>query len=268
MIYIIIGIILLVLLIIYFYYEDFKLKVTGYNLETKKIQKDYKIIQISDFHNRKNKWFHKQVINTIKKEKPDIIVITGDLIDKDDSTYAKEFIKKIYKLSKIYYVPGNHEYIFGGYPELKDILIKHNITVLENNMVSLDNNIDLYGIKDPIFGMPGDETEVVKRYLDEFNLNEKKYNILLSHRPEQFKNYINKKFDLVFTGHAHGGQFILPFIGPVFSPHQGLFPKYARGIHNKNNTNMIVSRGLGNSLYAFIRINNRPELIIVSLLKK
>ena len=266
MIYIIIGIIIL-LTILYFIYEDNVLKVTKYNLTSKKIKGDFKIIQISDFHNLRSKYLHNQIVKTINKEKPNIIVITGDLIDKDDNKYASILINKIKKMSKIYYISGNHECIFGGYNDLKQMLIKNNVTVLDNEYISINDDIDLYGIKDPSFDLPNDEDIITKQYLNNFNINEKKYSILLSHRPEKYNIYVDKKFDLVFTGHAHGGQWILPIIGPIFSPHQGMFPKYARGIHKKNNTSMIVSRGLGNSLNACIRINNRPELVIVSLSK-
>ena len=90
MIYIIIGlvVVLLILLVIYFYYEDFKLQVTKYSLKSNRIKKKLKIIQISDFHNERNKWLHRQIVDTIKREKPDLIVITGDLIDKDDNKYT------------------------------------------------------------------------------------------------------------------------------------------------------------------------------------
>lgn len=268
MIYIIIGMIIIVLLILFFYYEDYKLKVTKYSITDNRIKNDFKIIQISDFHNNKNKWLQNQVVNTIKNENPNIIVITGDLIDKDDHKYAEEFIKKIHKLSKIYYVPGNHEYIFGGYPKLKEILLKYNVNVLENEYTSINDYIDLYGVKDPDSKMTGDDKSYMEESLKAFKLNNKKYSILLSHRPELFDIYIQNKYDLVFTGHAHGGQVIMPLIGPLYSPHQGVFPKYARGMKEKDNTKMIISRGLGNSLFAIIRVNNKPELIIVSLSNK
>ena len=265
MIYIIIGVIIIVLLITFFYYENFKLRITRYNLESKKIKDNYKIIQVSDFHNRKNKRFHNKVVDIINKEKPNIIVITGDLIDVDDCTYAEKLLERIYNIAPIYFVPGNHECIFGGYPDLLNILDKYNVNVISNKCISLDNNIELYGIKDPSFYIPNDDKESIDKYLSKFNINTKKYSILLSHRPEVLDIYSKYKFDLVLTGHAHGGQVIAPLIGPLYAPHQGVLPKYARGIYKKNNTSMIVSRGLGNSLYAIIRINNKPELVIVSL---
>ncbi len=86
----------------------------------------------------------------------------------------------------------------------------------------------------------------------------------MSHRPEYFKTYVNSNIDLVLTGHAHGGQFRLPFIGGLVAPNQGLFPKYDSGLFTENNTNMVVSRGIGNSIIP-VRINNRPEVIIINL---
>jgi len=96
------------------------------------------------------------------------------------------------------------------------------------------------------------------------NVEKTDFQILLSHRPELLSVYSQYDIDVVFTGHAHGGQIRIPFIGGVFAPHQGFFPKYTSGIHTQNNTTMIISRGLGNSTFPF-RINNRPELVVVTL---
>ena len=95
------------------------------------------------------------------------------------------------------------------------------------------------------------------------NLSEK-YFILLSHRPETFEAYVMEDIDLVLSGHAHGGQFRLPFRGGVVAPNHGLFPKYDAGIYTKNNTTMIVSRGVGNSIIP-VRFNNRPEIVVVTM---
>jgi predicted MPP superfamily phosphohydrolase len=90
------------------------------------------------------------------------------------------------------------------------------------------------------------------------------YTILLSHRPELFEVYAQHTVDLVFSGHAHGGQFRIPFVGGLIAPNQGLFPKYDAGIYEEGNTTMVVSRGIGNSIVPF-RINNRPEIVLVEL---
>jgi hypothetical protein len=90
------------------------------------------------------------------------------------------------------------------------------------------------------------------------------YTVLLSHRPELFDAYAANGIDLALCGHAHGGQIRLPLIGGLFVPNQGLSPKYSEGVHEKGQTKMAVSRGLGNSI-APVRINNRPELVVITL---
>jgi predicted MPP superfamily phosphohydrolase len=120
------------------------------------------------------------------------------------------------------------------------------------------HTISLIGIDDPAF-----QTESVSHVLQKLTA-EDSYTILLSHRPELFDTYVKNGIDLAFTGHAHGGQFRLPFVGGVIAPHQGFFPKYDSGLYTKNTTNMLVSRGVGNSMIP-MRFNNRPEIIVVEL---
>lgn len=122
------------------------------------------------------------------------------------------------------------------------------------------------GLADLSFSMQDsaiDSKEMVSRALEPL-IEEDTYTILLSHRPELFDTYAASQVDLVFSGHAHGGQIRLPLIGAVFAPNQGFFPKYNAGIYRKDRTQMIVSRGLGNSIFP-IRLNNRPELIAATL---
>src|SRR5699024_4548454 len=108
------------------------------------------------------------------------------------------------------------------------------------------------------------EEEAVAHDIKNLSYDNDTYSILLSHRPELFATYVSAKVDLVFTGHAHGGQFRIPFIGGLVAPHQGLFPQYTFGIYEEKATKMIVSRGLGNSIIP-LRINNHPELVVVKL---
>ena len=123
------------------------------------------------------------------------------------------------------------------------------------------------GIKDPAFRdehLPEDEKSIARRAIEELQEEDDCYTVLLSHRPELFDLYVDSGMDLVFTGHAHGGQFRLPFIGGIIAPHQGFFPEYDGGQFNQGNTTMIVSRGVGNSIIP-IRFNNRPEIVLVTL---
>lgn len=223
---------------------------------------NFKIAQISDLHDKN---WGQTLIRPLLEEKPDIIVITGDLIDsnKPDIYQAAELIKQIKQIAPIYFVSGNHEAWSGFYSELKDSLLKHDVTILDNNSVTLKINgaeILLLGIEDPAFFPNGTNIEELKALTNGFP----GFSILLSHRPELFSTYVSHDISLVLSGHAHGGQFRLPFIGGLIAPDQGFFPAYTSGIHKENNTQMIISRGLGNSIIP-IRVNNRPELIIIEL---
>ena len=114
--------------------------------------------------------------------------------------------------------------------------------------------------------MDGDVIEqryMVESKLKDLNLQDG-FQLLLSHRPELFDIYVSTDIDLVLCGHAHGGQFRIPFIGGIVAPNQGLFPKYDAGIFSENETTMVVSRGIGNSIIP-IRLNNRPEIVMIEL---
>ncbi|MBQ2921632.1 MAG: metallophosphoesterase, partial [Tyzzerella sp.] len=144
------------------------------------------------------------------------------------------------------------------------------VIILEDKCIGLDKSeetISLLGVNDPSFQTDylfGDSETVMQSKLQEIINEEDTYTILLSHRPELFEVYTESKVDLVLSGHAHGGQFRLPFVGGLVAPNQGLFPKYDAGLYTEENTNMIVSKGIGNSILPF-RFNNRPEVILIEL---
>lgn len=262
-----------ILISLYLYYEDNFLKVTHYEIKDKNIPSgfnNYKIAQISDYHNTKSSLIKNGIINTLKKEKPDIIVITGDLVDRNrtDIKVSLDLIKEIKDISPIYYVNGNHESAIKDYDKLKEGLMKLDVIVLENSSVNLEkngSNITLIGINDPTISKDygTSNSEIITKELEEFT-KDNTYKILLSHRSEQLDTYSQNNINLVFTGHSHGGQVRVPFIGGLYAPHQGFLPKYTSGVHIKGKTHLVISRGIGNSTFPF-RINNRPELIIVNL---
>ena len=273
---IIIGfIILLVVIIIYLYYEKNTLDVSRYNIGNKKIPKKldkYKIIQVSDFHSIKSKKLVNDIVYNIKKEKPNIIVITGDLFSNFNDKNVKastNFLKEIKNIAPIYFVSGNHEARSNNYSKIKNILIDNNFTILDNKSIVIKyrgEEINLIGIDDPIMVNRGniDNFDIIKKELCKANFDKNKFDILLSHRPEFFDTYVNNNVDLILSGHTHGGQIRLPFIGAIYAPNQGLFPKYDCGLFKREDTTMIVSRGIGTSKLP-IRINNKPELVVVSL---
>ena len=273
---ILIIVLALSLIVYYLYYENNTLQVSNYIVTSDSLPNEfnnYKIVQISDFHNTKSKKIHNSILKEIKNIKPNIIVITGDLVDanKTDINTAINFIKDIKDIAPIYYVTGNHEAHIENFTKLKDELVSNNVIILDSKVEVIKNNgdmINLVGLDDPSFNSDPyreDET-VIKDELKMLTNDNSKFTILLSHRPELIDTYATENFNLVLSGHAHGGQIRIPFLGGLIAPNQGLLPKYTSGQIKKNQTTMIISRGIGNSIIPF-RINNRPELVVITLQK-
>ena len=233
----------------------------------------FRIAQISDLHNAQFGERNEGLLSLLSQADPDIIVITGDLIDSrhTDIEIALEFCESAIEIAPVYYVTGNHEARVAEFENLKNGLEENGIVILENEKVRLSRDeeyITLMGIQDPSFTTDylfGDAESVAAATLSEFQNESDRYTVLLSHRPELFNVYVDSQIDLVFSGHAHGGQFRLPFIGGLVAPNQGFFPEYDAGLFSKENTTMVVSRGAGNSIIP-LRFNNRPEIVVVELI--
>jgi len=260
------------LLAAFLYWQDNGLMLTrmAYQGDIPKAFDGYKILHISDLQNKLFGKDQKPLLNKIRQSSPDIIVFTGDLLDRHEGRTnvesAMDFVRQILEVAPVYFVSGNHEYQSGQWEELSDELVAAGVTVLDNGKSVIEREgetITLLGLAD----------KKMNPYYDKMLHTlmagqEDSFNILLSHRPELYETYVKEKIDLAFTGHAHGGQIIIPFLRQgIFAPHQGFFPKYTEGMHEKDGTAMVVSRGLGNSSFPF-RIFNRPELIEVTLTLK
>ena len=265
----------LVLLIVWIAWGNSALELNSYRIASNSLPKEFegfRIAQVSDLHNAEMGKDNEKLISMLAEAAPDIIVITGDMIDSRNTKVdvALDFAEQAVKIAPCYYVTGNHEARVDEYSDLKDGLIDLGVTVLEDaktEMVCSGESIVLVGVTDPSFETDylfGDDETVLNSKLNELISEEDGYVILLSHRPELFDTYVENKVDLVFSGHAHGGQFRISFIGGVVAPNQGVFPKYDAGIYGQGDTNMVVSRGVGNSIIPF-RINNRPEVILIEL---
>lgn len=235
----------------------------------------FRIVQISDLHNAEFGVDNRKLIEDIKEARPDIVVFTGDMIDgnRTDIDVTICFAEQVAQLAPTYFVTGNHEAgIYEKYNGFKTRLEEAGVIILDNKYSIIekkDEKICIAGINDLGFFVTGtydqNDLNLFKNTLSDL-LEETKdyYTVLLSHRPDLFDQYVEYEADLVLTGHAHGGQVRIPFVGGVFSPAEGLFPKYDSGIFTQNSTKMIVSRGLGNSRFPF-RVNNRPEIIVAVL---
>ena len=235
----------------------------------------FRIAHISDLHNDRFGIDNRKLIRLLASTQPDMIVITGDLIDsrRTNLAVALAFAKEAVAIAPTYYVPGNHESRIAEYPQLSRGLAGLGVTVLEDGHTFVQKEgsaISLIGLRDPHFSLSEDDplfplepmermAAVMDRHADP-----NRFQILLSHRPDLVELYAEHGMDLVFSGHAHGGQIRIPFVGGVIAPNQGYFPKLDKGLYTRKNTSLIVSRGLGNSLFPF-RVNNRPEIVLVTL---
>ena len=215
---------------------------------------------------------NEKLLSMLRSAEPEMIAITGDLIDSRNTNVeiALEFAKEAMKVAPCYYVTGNHEARVSEYDELKEGLTELAVVVLEDECIELEQDsehIVLIGVDDPSFDtnyLFGDAETVMESKLQDLNGEDDSYTVLLSHRPELFDVYVESGVDLILSGHAHGGQFRLPFVGGLVAPNQGFFPEYDGGLYTEKNTNMLISRGVGNSILPF-RINNRPEVILIEL---
>ena len=282
-IFIFIGI--FILMYLYIKYNVNTLEVTKYVVENKKVPKEfdgYNIVQISDFHSKLFGENNKKLIQKIKSLNPDIVVVTGDLIDGENNNYnvALDFMKEISKLYRVYYIIGNHEQksLIKKYKdEYKDYFNKlHQIDFvnLDNNKVEIvkgDSNINLYGLTVPYscykYLFDNQETTSIDiDFLEEKlgKVDREQFNILLAHTPFYFDEYEKWGADLTLCGHVHGGIVRLPLVGGLLSPDRKFFPKYDLGEYTKNKSTMIVSKGLGGSK-VLIRVNCKPEIVNIKL---
>ncbi|MDR2817593.1 MAG: metallophosphoesterase [Oscillospiraceae bacterium] len=229
-----------------------------------------KILQISDLHNKQFGKNQARLIKKISSIAPDIIVITGDLVDSRHTEISKAMglINRIAGLAPVYYTPGNHEARNNIYEKIEPLLIASGTHVLFNryeNFERANQRIGICGLADPNFLFSQNYEQQLHENLNELAAESKaQFNILLAHDPALHKIYDRPEFALVLSGHAHGGQFRIPFRRGLYAPGQGLFPKYTSGLHQLTHTSMVISRGLGNSAFP-LRLFNLPELVVVTL---
>ena len=260
--------ILLIGLVIWVSWSNTALEVTEFTVSDTEIPSrfdGFRIAQISDLHNASFGENNEELLSLLSSTESDIIVITGDLIDANrlDVEVGVSFCREAIKIAPVYYVTGNHEGGLSSRRSLLSSLEEVGVTVLKNKAVTLtrDNeSITLLGVHDPNYTRGSVMSDILGKLTKEVE----GYTILLSHRPELFEDYVAGGIDLAFSGHAHGGQFRLPFVGGLYAPTQGWLPAYDGGLYTEGDTTMVVSRGLGNSRFPF-RVGNRPEIVVVEL---
>ena len=244
--------VLLIIAIIYILYQNYHIVVTEYEYDA---DTSMNIVQISDFHNQLFGIGQKAVLDKIKECEPDMIFVTGDAIDRNHTCYrfAKEFFKGAALIAPVYYVTGNHEMWldkdeFAGFvSEIES----YGVHFIDGKTVELDEVI--------IAGTVNDSN------VTDYNWqNDNRLKLLLAHNPGYHEQYQSSGADIVFTGHIHGGQIIIPGKGGLLSPDIEFFPKLYEGEHHFGNMTMYISRGMGNSLFP-VRINDYPEIVLLRI---
>ena len=191
----------------------------------------YRIAHVSDLHNAEMGDGNEKLLAMLREAEPDIIAITGDMIDSRNTNVAVAlaFAVEAMLIAPCYYVTGNHEARVSEYDELKAGLEACGVVVLENKRAKIElsgETITLLGVDDPSFNtdyLVGDSASVVSNTLAEISTEDDGFTVLLSHRPELFDTYVESGMNLVFSGHAHGGQFRLPLIGGWWHPTRACF---------------------------------------------
>lgn len=261
---------------VYVYWENNSIQSTEYTIESDKLPESfdgYKIVQVADLHNKEFGVNNSVLINKLREIHPNVILITGDILDCNKTNFdvAIRFVEQAVNIAPVYYVTGNHEAWIEGLSMFLEQISRIGVMILENDKMTITrgiDSIDLIGVTDPEFktrlNTKYTSVDIMNEELSNLELDTSRYQILLSHRPELFDVYAKYGIDIVFCGHAHGGQIRLPFLGGIYAPDQGLFAKYTNGTFLQDHTTLVVSRGLGNSVFP-IRVNNRPELVTVTL---
>jgi len=266
-----ITLIVIITVILYFYIQNIWIEIEHFDIKFKNTPSNFhelKIAHISDIHIPNNYYNIEKMLNKLKMEKPDIIVATGDLIYKlkeIDEVQLGKLSLGLSNIAKTYAVTGNHEIWNNDVEHWYKILESNNVTILDNKVEIFEKDqffVYIMGLKEGCL--------YSEEYFNDKDFESNFPKILLSHRPEKFNNYYSSsksiRPDLVLSGHAHGGQFRIPFLNiAIYAPNQGIFPKYSSGLYvSENGVQMIVSRGLSNSGFPF-RINNRIHIPIIHL---
>ena len=288
MLKVIIGIALCIALAFFLYWNNKSVMITEYDFSHTQVPDGFDGFRITQVSDLQSEYFGKNqetLLKAVDETNPDIIVFTGDLIDRNHTDYdaARIAMEGLLEIAPVYYVNGNHEMALEEeavqrfYKELDEI----GVHVLFDKVEAVERegeSIQLIGLsEDTVFACKGNERSnkvradegLMKAALEkmECDVRGEDFVVLLSHEPHYLDIYASPKVDLVFSGHAHGGQIRLPLTDGLYAPGQGPMPKMTSGMHVSGDSTMIISRGLGNSTFPF-RVFNRPEVVAVNLIRK
>ncbi len=259
--------------IIYGLYCSNTIKIKNYSISTDKLNTSTKFVFISDLHCKEYGDKNSELVSKIKEQSPLFIAVGGDMVNKysSDDHVMRELLPQLADIAPTYCILGNHELILKDEINFKNDINSTSAKLLDNEMVTIEANgekILLGGMSDfPYYEFNAPDYDTPERYFwDDFKDKSKNgYSILLHHQPEYLESIMqDSNVDLVMCGHTHGGAVQIPFIGGLFAPNQGFFPKYDKGEFDLYDTKMIISTGLGDA-YPVLRLNNCPEISVVEI---
>lgn len=246
----------LLLLYILFSLENRRFETTFTEIRHKKVRSPFRVVQVSDLHDRAFGKEQEKLIAAIRSAKPDLIVITGDLFNRHNSEACQNafaFLQNARGIAPMYFIEGNHECSLDETGERYiEQVAAYGVCVLRDAYTDI-GQCRLIGLKQHA---PQEQLTAM--------LSEDRLNLVLAHRPERFPIYAETNADVILSGHAHGGQIRFGRFG-VYAPQQGFFPKYVTGWYGSDACRMFVSRGLGNTI-SFPRVFNTPELCVIDFL--
>lgn len=251
-----------IIICIFCLYQNYHLVTTEYEVDLG-LSEDLTIVQVSDLHNQFFGADQSSLLAAVENASPDIIVVTGDIVDSTHTSYkiALDFIEGAVRIAPVYYVSGNHEVRLSGkkldafYEKMQEL----GVVFLDDTYVETSDYV-LAGIADASLA----SYSAYGTYGAYGAFDENKPVIMLAHEPQYYELYQNLGADLVLSGHYHGGQIIIPGAGGLISPEFEWFPKPYEGVTDYSGMQLVISRGLGNSI-APVRINNYPELVVVKV---
>lgn len=256
------------------------LKVNFYKISSDKIREPIRLVILSDLHDHEFLSTNERLVNKVSLQEPDLILLDGDILNEDsqDAHVPVELVLQLREIAPVYYALGNHElsYIESGHEELCDEIEAAGAVILEQTYRDVlvgDTRLRLGGMYDYAFALDGDNkaeniTGSVKSFLEEFQ-DTSDYKIMLAHRPDSFVFGDASEYwdiDFVISGHDHGGQVVLPFVGGLYGGDQGWFPRYIHGMYELGNIELFVTSGLGSEYQVLPRWNNPPEIAVIDLL--
>ncbi len=260
---------------VFLYFDNGRLTLTRYTIDDSRLPEAFsglRIVQLSDVHDAGFGEGQSRLVERVRREKPDLIFITGDFIDSNryDLDRSMDMIPGLTAVADVFYVIGNHEVATNRIEEITGALEEAGVHVLRNEAMVIGDGEDrlaIAGIDDLLIGagVEGEDAYTEDSLAAALSgIPGGAYTLLLAHRPEQFGAYAAADIPLTFSGHAHGGQVRLPFIDGIVAPGQGWFPSLTSGVHDQGGSRLIISRGLGNSIIP-LRVFNPPEIVSVTL---